>query len=148
MAADNVDMGSLEHNSFNELHNAPLLKEMRKKMLRGELHEACRHCHHLESLGQTTLRNVSNQKFVNDLEEFKSNTNDLGEYHAQKIKSLDIRFSNLCNFKCRTCNEASSSAWYEDLNRLEESKVVSGIKYPISDKNKLWLMLDSMIPGS
>lgn len=145
MAADNVAIGSLLKQSFSEIYNSPVLKEMRVKMLRGELHEVCRHCHHLESLGQKTLRNASNEKFNKELDSFAAQTKADGEYQSEKIKSLDIRFSNLCNFKCRTCNEASSSAWYEDLNRLEEAKVVSGIKYPTQNKEQLWAMLEPMI---
>ena len=35
-----------------------------------------------------------------------------------KMRYFDLRFTNICNFKCRTCNSAFSSQWeFENLKR-------------------------------
>jgi MoaA/NifB/PqqE/SkfB family radical SAM enzyme len=35
-----------------------------------------------------------------------------------QFQHIDIRFSNLCNFKCRMCNHDFSSNWYEDSQKI------------------------------
>ena len=35
-----------------------------------------------------------------------------------ELKYLDIRFSNICNFKCRYCGESLSSAWGQENRKL------------------------------
>ena len=41
-----------------------------------------------------------------------------------RMRYFDIRFSNICNFKCRTCGSAFSSQWeQEDLKSQSESGV-------------------------
>lgn len=40
---------------------------------------------------------------------------ELGKTNDLKIKFLDLRFSNICNFTCRTCDSFNSSSW-EKLN--------------------------------
>jgi pyruvate-formate lyase-activating enzyme len=56
---------------------------------------------------------------------FNSNTlwqmPDVGRDNSVPIEfqHIDIRFSNLCNFKCRMCNHSFSSNWYEDAKKIE-----------------------------
>jgi hypothetical protein len=46
------------------------------------------------------------------------NTNEDGSIDDFKMRYLDIRFSNLCNMKCRTCGPELSSSWYDDQIKL------------------------------
>ncbi|SVC01003.1 uncharacterized protein METZ01_LOCUS253857, partial [marine metagenome] len=39
-----------------------------------------------------------------------------------EIVYWDVRFSNLCNFRCRTCGPLFSSNWYQDYQSLHGSK--------------------------
>ena len=39
------------------------------------------------------------------------------------FQHIDIRFSNLCNFKCRMCNHDFSSNWYEDMKKIRPQNV-------------------------
>ena len=47
-----------------------------------------------------------------------------------RMRYFDIRFSNICNFKCRTCGSAFSSKWeQEDLEsriRIRRAHVCNG----------------------
>jgi sulfatase maturation enzyme AslB (radical SAM superfamily) len=36
------------------------------------------------------------------------------------FQHIDIRFSNLCNYKCRMCNHNFSSNWYEDAQKISD----------------------------
>ena len=49
-------------------------------------------------------------------------TNEDGTLNDFKMRYLDIRFSNLCNMKCRTCGSGYSSQW-----EIEDAK--EGFKF-------------------
>jgi sulfatase maturation enzyme AslB (radical SAM superfamily) len=48
----------------------------------------------------------------------KDNTKEDGSIEDFKMRYMDIRFSNLCNMKCRTCGPELSSKWYDDQIKL------------------------------
>jgi sulfatase maturation enzyme AslB (radical SAM superfamily) len=47
-----------------------------------------------------------------------SETKDDGTLDRFEMTYWDIRFSNLCNLKCRSCGHIFSSQWYQDQARL------------------------------
>lgn len=63
-----------------------------------------------------------NQRFINDVPNFQQGTSSEGEYTEIKLKYIDIRFSNLCNLKCRGCGPSLSSSWYDDYQKLYDFK--------------------------
>ncbi len=89
-------------------------------MLEGVLPETCRHCYKIEEAGFPSLRTQMNKKFSSDTEELKKNANPDGTAEV-KLKALDIRFSNMCNFKCRGCGSELSHSWYEDHVALKRT---------------------------
>jgi organic radical activating enzyme len=46
------------------------------------------------------------------------NTEDNGQLEQFEMTYWDIRFSNLCNLKCRSCGHIFSSQWYQDQAKL------------------------------
>ena len=60
------------------------------------------------------MRQISNQKYKKDIIRVKKN-------NPQPIY-LDIRFSNICNFKCKTCWHGNSSAWFEEGSKRNASE--------------------------
>ena len=42
-------------------------------------------------------------------------TKEDGELSDFKMKYMDIRFSNLCNMKCRSCGPSCSSQWAQEF---------------------------------
>jgi hypothetical protein len=55
-------------------------------------------------------RDYFNSLFGHKYEEAMANTTEDGTTYMQPV-SWDYRFSNYCNFKCRTCGDMLSSAW-------------------------------------
>jgi organic radical activating enzyme len=71
-----------------------------------------------------------NDEFKEFYDECMENTNDDGSLKEFKMRYFDIRFSNICNFKCRTCGGGFSSQWeQEDL----KSKVTYARVFPKND---------------
>lgn len=91
------------------------------------------------------MRQSSNEEFKDVIDEKIRQTLPDGTLPEQNFTSLDLRFSNSCNFKCRTCSPNSSTAWYEDFNQLtNENKFVKLLR-PTKAKEDFINMLDPLL---
>jgi hypothetical protein len=89
--------------------NSEHMKSVRKRMMAGEQLPECDVCNS-KLLNTDVYRSYFNSLFDSKYLLGKELTTSDG---ATKMKpvSWDYRFSNLCNFKCRTCGDMLSSAW-------------------------------------
>lgn len=138
-------IGNLEESSLNDIFNNNSMKDMRLSMLKGEKINSCSRCYEIEShKGDLSLRKSSNRSLSNFLY-LVNETNDDGSINDPKMRYWDIRFSNLCNFKCRSCGPDLSSSWYEDHNKMFNQNY-SKVKYAGGTKEKLWQEIEKHIP--
>lgn len=103
--------------SLPEIWNAPDMKMIRTNMLKDQPTKNCSRCYDLEKSGVRSLRQTSNASFGKFFDSVEKTKID-GEVDEIQLRYLDIRFSNLCNFKCRSCGPGLSSAWVDDHNAL------------------------------
>ena len=116
--------GNVYKESLIQLINNEQYKTLRKQMLNGEKPSACSRCYELESSADSwTLRKNSLQSFKKHLP-YIDETNEDGSIDNFKMRYLDIRFSNLCNMRCRTCGPSLSSSWYDDQIKLHPETVI------------------------
>jgi sulfatase maturation enzyme AslB (radical SAM superfamily) len=95
---------------LEELFNRPFIKQLRLDMLNEVSRpDVCTKCYIKDRSGVESNRQQSNIRFKNIIEDLKSQTTANG-FVEPKLKFWDIRFSNLCNLKCRSCNPALSSS--------------------------------------
>ena len=118
------DSLSISNYSVLEATNSKFMKQLRVDMMNGIENPACETCYYQERLGNGSVRLGKNNGFK--LEEQRDillkNTRKDGELKSLKdIQYLDIRFSNLCNFKCIMCSHQFSSAWHEDAKKLQSN---------------------------
>jgi len=99
-------------------YNHPKLRELRKSLINGIKHDSCTTCWKNESIGLPSLREEQNRLFKKYLGEIKKNLNEDFTVSKLNIKYLDVRFSNKCNLKCRTCSPTYSSSWAADYKIL------------------------------
>jgi hypothetical protein len=78
-------------------------------MLAGEAPPECEVCNN-KLLNTDVYRDYFNQMFGHKREELIAATRADGSTDILPV-SWDYRFTNLCNFKCRTCGDMLSSAW-------------------------------------
>lgn len=104
----NIPFGNINQNSMQEIWNGDQIQQLRDKFLRGETDNRCAVCHKIEATGGTSIRMETFEKF--DHINIKP-TPKLPIY-------FDIRFSNVCNFRCRTCWHGASSKWFNDAKVL------------------------------
>lgn len=98
--------------SLEEFDNIDHIINVKRTILEGKIPKDCEGCIAVEAQGVTSVR----QHALVDFPYTSENVPDTVEY-------LDLRYSNLCNFSCRTCNtDFSSSIEKEVLSNPALSK--------------------------
>ena len=114
-------VGDLRKNTMAEVWNQDAYKTMRKNMLEEKSCKECTKCYEQERHGAFSMRNDSNRNYGHLIKE-TNNTHADGKHPDFRIRYWDIRFSNLCNFSCRSCGPIFSSNWYNDHVKLYNRK--------------------------
>ena len=89
--------------------NSEHMRSVRRRMLAGETLPECDVCNS-KLLNTSVYRDYFWHLFRHKLPDVYESTDATGATTMQPV-SWDYRFSNLCNFKCRTCGDMLSSAW-------------------------------------
>jgi MoaA/NifB/PqqE/SkfB family radical SAM enzyme len=113
---DQYPVGDLNKSSMEEVFNGKDMREMRLNMLSNKPSRQCGKCYDQEKSGFFSLRLSSNKHFGHNIGMIDNTQADGSADFV--IKYWDIRFSNLCNFACRSCGTWFSSNWYEDHKKL------------------------------
>ena len=137
MALDNDGnvMNVMTH-SFEEAMNSKTHREHRLQLSRNEKPQRCRSCYEAEDAtrgieydqGQSKRQFTLN--FFN-LYQFKERPKYINVANAANVTNsdgtinptivaLDIRFGNLCNYKCTMCSPQHSNLWYEDWMKISK----------------------------
>jgi len=104
-------VGNANEKSLMELVNSDRMNELRRDMLENIKNPICSACHRHEEQGIYSFRNNVNDMFGHHLDEVLSATDVTGELGQFKMRYFDLRLTNICNMKCRTCNSHYSSQW-------------------------------------
>ena len=89
--------------------NSPHMMSVRGRMMAGETLPECEVCND-KLLNTDVYRTYFWQLFKHKYPDIWETTDTAGHTTMQPV-SWDYRFSNLCNFKCRTCGDMLSSSW-------------------------------------
>jgi organic radical activating enzyme len=126
-------MGNAKTQSLMEIVNGEQMNQLRLDMINEVPNSECNNCYEQEKVNIKSSRQTMNSTYSDHYEEALSNTTDEGAVTEFKMRYFDIRFSNICNFKCRTCGSAFSSQWeQEDI----KSNVVYARTIPKNDNPK------------
>lgn len=106
--------------SILDMMNSEDYKRLRRNMLNDQPSDECKRCYDLELLGTWTMRQSHNKRRGLDYLDIIAATNEDGSIDEFKMKYMDIRFSNLCNFKCRSCGPGCSSKWAEEYVKEDD----------------------------
>ena len=118
-----------------ELVNSLKMKQLRLDMLNGIESDECTTCYQHEKTGIRSFREEGIRLYPESIEDAINNTNSDGSVSEFNMRYYDMRFSNLCNFKCRTCGQEYSSQW-EQENRKHRPEFVD-VTFPKSANKEL-----------
>ncbi len=137
--------GNINKQSIKEIWQGEKIKAFRKAILNGEQDTRCASCFKREKEGFTSLRNITNHKYKHKTDLVLS-TNKLGEIGNSMPIYFDIRFSNVCNLRCRMCGPWSSSSWFNDAIKLgmikEDAKALT---YSFENTELFFSQMDELI---
>lgn len=118
-------LGTVKNNSLKEIFNNNKTKEIRLNMLNDKPTDLCKTCYRIEETSSHSYRNFSKDLFSDYFDELILNTDKDGSLDKFEMRYLDIRFSNICNFKCRTCGSACSSQWAAEEKKIEKANFIT-----------------------
>lgn len=106
-----LDAGDASKNSLEEIWNHSVMRSVRQQMMQRKKVSSCQDCYVMESMGRHSLRQTINKKFVAQISSVTSTAKD-GHFPEFNLRYWDIRYNNLCNLSCRSCDPISSSSWH------------------------------------
>lgn len=110
-------VANVNRESLADIWNGAGLREFRRTFLAGRPHARCAACYDHEAAGSESYRQFLNARFVHHLAATRDTAVD-GTVEQAKPIYWDIRFSNICNLRCRTCWHGASSRWFDDSRKL------------------------------
>jgi radical SAM protein with 4Fe4S-binding SPASM domain len=128
-------LGNINTQPLNDILHGEDNQTIKKDMLNDVLHERCGHCHLLEKNQKFSPNSVSNRVWylktlkIKDLDFFDNTSN-------YRLKMLDLRWKNTCNFACIYCSPDLSSAWASELNlpvHIKEDALQQSLDYIYSN---------------
>lgn len=107
---------NIKTHTIEQALNSPGLKEMRKSMIENKPHGLCAVCNHRTENNIYSARDRYNKLYLDKTVDLIDKTNPDGSIDIENFNPIyvDLRFSNLCNLKCRMCSLQASSAWYSE----------------------------------
>ena len=107
--------------SLKDAFNSDKMKQLRLDMLNEKTSDICTFCYNHEEAGPYSFRNYSKEQFAKHFDEIVPTTTEDGTVPEFKMRYFDVRFSNICNLKCRTCGSEFSSSWGMEMNKNYDS---------------------------
>lgn len=116
-------VGSIKENTLSEIWNNEHMQSLRKKFMNNERPEGCWPCWQLEDQGSKSMRQSMNdtRKDMMPLA--------LSLEMPFEIPVLELKLSNLCNFRCRTCKPDLSTTWMKDWDKVKSEYESVGMKW-------------------
>lgn len=125
----NYFAGDLKTDSIEQIWNSDNMKHVRKQMIEEKEPAICVKCFDRERITGESGRHYHNIEFKKVIDIIPAITAADGTVSKMELKYWDFRFSNLCNFKCRSCGPRYSSSWVPDAKALgwinEQDKVLN-----------------------
>lgn len=141
----NIPYGDINTSSIEEIWQSAPIRNFRLKLLRNEAEPRCRVCYAREAAGATSMRQEVNAAYAHR-QNWVDQTDAEGFAPDSSPLYWDIRFSNLCNFRCRTCWHGASSRWFEEGQQLKRTAGPEALIRAAKDPAELMRQLESLLP--
>ena len=134
----NIDTDSIE-----SVYKSQYLIDLRKQFISGGKPSGCSHCWFKEKNG-----GKANRYWFSENLGISANKLHIEQTESlDNLVSLDIKLGNLCNFKCRICDENSSSKIAEEKLKHSGSTInlkVLNARGRWTDNENIWNMLETL----
>ncbi len=110
-------IGDCKTQTLKQIWNSDSMRQLRQDMLTEQENPACTRCYEQEQSGFFSGRRSANKHHGHHITRTMETQPD-GTFDSFQMTYWDIRFSNLCNLRCRSCGHIFSSQWYQDQAKL------------------------------
>ena len=144
-------VGDLRKHTMEEVWNQDKYKTMRQNMLQDKSCKECTKCYEQERNGFFSMRNDANRNYGHHISDIDKTQPD-GTHPEFKIRYWDVRFSNLCNMRCRSCGPIFSSQWYNDHVKMYGvapdvlKRPMARVEYTTGDEDGMLAQMEPHIP--
>jgi radical SAM protein with 4Fe4S-binding SPASM domain len=114
--SENV-LGNTNQTPIREIWNGQPMRDLRLHMLNDQPSKMCTRCYEQEASGFHSMRKSANKHHGHHIARAETTGSD-GTVDQFSMIYWDVRFSNLCNLRCRSCGPSFSSSWFQDQLRL------------------------------
>ena len=142
---DKHPIGNFKQDTMETVWNQPAYKTMRANMLDDKPCKECTKCYEQEQNGFVSMRNSTNKNFGHHIS-IVDQTKEDGQFDDFKLRYYDVRFSNLCNFTCRTCGGWFSSSWYKEETDIYGPRNYPSVLFAGRTEIDMWEQLVPHIP--
>ena len=119
------EIGNLSSTTLEEAWNNEIIRKVRLDLVNGIKNERCNICWRHEAGNVTSLRNIFEQHETPKNFDLSSIMNETG-YVKSKVKWVELKLNNICNFSCRMCSPKDSTNWFKDWKHVSKFYNVQG----------------------
>ena len=138
-------VGNVYENTLDQIAKSEGMNLIRRQMLDGERPTKCTACFKSEDHGGLSHRLYMNGVFENHLSKIAA-TNADGSIEKFEMVYWDVRFSNICNFRCRSCSAILSSSWHSDSVKIGKTDPGQKSVIAINESAGMWAQLMEHVP--
>ena len=146
-----IDNKSIFTDPIDEILNSDFLKEIRLSQINNQKHNNCRVCWDRDAAAKKENQSTNSCRVARSFYEIPKYDilNKTVRYETAKslikedgsistpLINLELKFDNLCNYKCIYCQPVYSNLWYEDWIKLENTnKFPLGLNYGTITKDE------------
>jgi radical SAM protein with 4Fe4S-binding SPASM domain len=118
-------LGNIKNTTLEQAFHSKDMQELRRDLLAGERPASCQPCWKVEEKNLSSIRTHNIKRLKKDF---------LLKYLDQpQLATIDIKFNNTCNFKCRICGPESSSLFAQEQNKFRGTSLVVQNNWSESD---------------
>jgi len=149
-------IGNINQEDFDDIWQGNNMRTLRKSLVNDKKVPHCSTCYKKEDQSGFSLRHDAITKFHEASKPMVLSTDDQGNATEAKPIYLDIRFSNICNMRCKMCGHFSSSKWFADAKKLSTEHEIhnygtgdpnaTAIIHGVKDSKKLLDRLEEYLP--
>lgn len=105
-------LGNIRDHGIEQILHGPANLDTQQRMLNNQPGQHCHTCYRLEH-NKSGFDIISDRIFyIRELKQVPMETYQLGQHN---LHTIDVRWTNLCNFSCVYCGPTFSSRWADEL---------------------------------
>ena len=113
-------LGHYGKETLKDIWNNDNYKQIRNNLLNGIQHEGCKSCWDMEKANVTSTRQQCNKDYAKHIPEVLEEVNN--GVIPMNVKTIELRFGNVCDLRCRHCSSIYSSTWAVAVNNNDNIK--------------------------